>query len=549
MARVAFLLFAAPVLLAAPVALTNGDFSDGLRGWEIVCKLELCAEATTESSSSGRAASLKTSADAWTAIGLRQRVAISGGGPLVAEASIQKSAYNYNAYAALEVRLSIVYENAAGTHIGSCAEERNELPAAWTPLSVSCAPPPAAAATFVLVEFACVRGAANLLVDSVTVSSSSSSSSAAVPTAAPPVALAPRIVHFIFGLSADFGGKPFGLVHHLVIKAALQSVKPTVAYFHHANLPSGVWWERTRPLLSLRRVKPPTQIFGNSVRRFAHQADVLRLELLLQFGGVYLDLDVLLLKPIEDGLLASSEGIVLAHEGIDGTIGAGNALMIVRRNHTLMHDWYYRYRKFSDQVWNGFSVRLPMEMAIAKPGSVKLLPYTAFYWPPWNPWGVAQIYRAKRCILPDSLGLHLWETKMWASLLGKLQPEVINKRDTCFSRLAASVLDGSYDFSSATLSEEQPAETADQVIATHDLASLLSAETSHEASERIPGKPQALYHFRQGQPSTGSAAGGVGAACEDRDASCPQWAASGECTKNPGFMLPTCRKSCGACEK
>ena len=38
------------------------------------------------------------------------------------------------------------------------------------------------------------------------------------------------------------------------------------------------------------------QIFGNPVKRFAHQADVLRLELLLQFGGVYLDLDVLLLR-------------------------------------------------------------------------------------------------------------------------------------------------------------------------------------------------------------------------------------------------------------
>ena len=33
---------------------------------------------------------------------------------------------------------------------------------------------------------------------------------------------------------------------------------------------------------------------------------------------------------------------------------------------------------------------------------------------------------------------------------------------------------------------------------------------------------------------------------EDRDARCEQWASSGECTRNPGFMTSTCAKSCGA---
>ena len=56
--------------------------------------------------------------------------------------------------------------------------------------------------------------------------------------------------------------------------------------------------EQTRGLVALRRVRPPTTIFGHTVRKFAHQADVLRLELLQTFGGVYLDMDVLLLRPL-----------------------------------------------------------------------------------------------------------------------------------------------------------------------------------------------------------------------------------------------------------
>ncbi|RWV89625.1 hypothetical protein GW17_00048220 [Ensete ventricosum] len=41
--------------------------------------------------------------------------------------------------------------------------------------------------------------------------------------------------------------------------------------------------------------------------------------------------------------------------------------------------------------------------------------------------------------------------------------------------------------------------------------------------------------------------------CTDEDANCPQWAAKGECKRNPVYMLGTpdyygsCRKSCGAC--
>ncbi|KAK4743591.1 hypothetical protein SAY87_009903 [Trapa incisa] len=41
--------------------------------------------------------------------------------------------------------------------------------------------------------------------------------------------------------------------------------------------------------------------------------------------------------------------------------------------------------------------------------------------------------------------------------------------------------------------------------------------------------------------------------CTDEDENCPRWAATGECNKNPVFMMGspdyfgTCRKSCNAC--
>ena len=35
--------------------------------------------------------------------------------------------------------------------------------------------------------------------------------------------------------------------------------------------------------------------------------------------------------------------------------------------------------------------------------------------------------------------------------------------------------------------------------------------------------------------------------CRDDDSSCSSWAQSGECTRNPGFMLASCRLSCSVC--
>ena len=57
----------------------------------------------------------------------------------------------------------------------------------------------------------------------------------------------PPLLHFVFGLSHDFGGKPFGLAHHLVIKSAIKKLSPFRTYLYYAHEPSGEWWEVTQP--------------------------------------------------------------------------------------------------------------------------------------------------------------------------------------------------------------------------------------------------------------------------------------------------------------
>jgi hypothetical protein len=86
--------------------------------------------------------------------------------------------------------------------------------------------------------------------------------------------------------------------------SALETLKPSILYLHYVHPPSGFYWEEFvrnvqdsgNTKLELRKVRDVTEVWGNPVWHFAHKADVIRLEALKEFGGVYLDVDVLVTR-------------------------------------------------------------------------------------------------------------------------------------------------------------------------------------------------------------------------------------------------------------
>lgn len=114
----------------------------------------------------------------------------------------------------------------------------------------------------------------------------------------------PPYVHYVYGLSPTFGGRPFAFMQYLCMMSALRVLKPEVIYFHHVYEPDGWYWEQWKKAvkesgttrLELVKQRDVTEVFGNPVEHFAHKADVLRLEVLRDYGGVYLDVDVLVIR-------------------------------------------------------------------------------------------------------------------------------------------------------------------------------------------------------------------------------------------------------------
>ena len=198
------------------------------------------------------------------------------------------------------------------------------------------------------------------------------------------------LVHFIFGLSDDTDERRFTFAHYIAVRAAFVHLKPCKLLMHYHHLPLGKWWSHASRLVELRHVELPQEIFGRQIKSGAHRADVLRLQLLLAHGGLYLDLDVVVLHTFH-GLLRGRKSFLIGREGHPshgGFHGLCNAVLLARPNASFARRWLDEYHDFGDprvgDLWSEHSVQRPIKLAAAHPDEVHVLPYNAFFWPDWD---------------------------------------------------------------------------------------------------------------------------------------------------------------------
>lgn len=183
----------------------------------------------------------------------------------------------------------------------------------------------------------------------------------------------PNILHFI-----HVGGRPFSFIHFLSVYTAWKVNQPERIYFHHTEEPSGPWWRKAKPFLTLNQVPPVHEIYGRPIRYPAHMADVIRLEMLEHHGGIYLDLDIISLNAFQP---------LLHHDfvmGIEPGTGLCNAVILTRPGSAFIKHWREQYRNFDGELWNYHSVVLPWKLAQAHPEQIHVADKYAFFYPTHN---------------------------------------------------------------------------------------------------------------------------------------------------------------------
>ena len=217
----------------------------------------------------------------------------------------------------------------------------------------------------------------------------------------------PKIVHFVFGMTSDFGGKPFHLIHNIAIRSAHATLKPEKMYMYCKYEPeNNVHWEGIRHLVEIVKVEPPTEIFGNRILHYAHQSDIVRLTKLIELGGIYLDCDTLCLKPFDDLL---TEKFVMATQVNRGLC---NAIMLSEKESEFGKIWYNEYKSFNHQHWDQHSVILPEVLSQKYPNLITKLDSSAFFIPDCNDKEIPKIYE-QYVDRSNGYSIHLWEHVSW----------------------------------------------------------------------------------------------------------------------------------------
>ncbi len=220
-----------------------------------------------------------------------------------------------------------------------------------------------------------------------------------------PAATIPSIVHFVFALAPQ--SVPFSFVHYVAVLSAHLINRPAVILLHYHFPIYGPWFERLQedvPQLHHMWTELPTVVGNKALKKTAHRADVVRLQALLEFGGTYLDIDTICVRPF--GTLLEATTTVLAREGR----ALCNAVMLAPVNAEFLRIWRDAYAAaFNPEGWNEASVQLPARLAVRHPDSVTVLPESTFFLPSWTE--VHKIFVDVTPQIPTELvTLHLWES-------------------------------------------------------------------------------------------------------------------------------------------
>ena len=265
----------------------------------------------------------------------------------------------------------------------------------------------------------------------------------------------PRIVHFTWGLKGD-GAFTFAL--YLAIRAAQASIAPSAIKIHYTRLDrENRWFKALESHLTLVYHDPAEYLdaagFGAGGHRkewhVAHVADVLRLQILRDEGGIYLDSDAYALQSF-DAILRGARDVVMAHEG-GNRYGMANAVVVAKKGAPFVERWLKEYESFDEQDWNWHSVVLPKKLAARFPEEVCALSPTAFFWPLWTDSHVEYMHarlsgeEAREvqdrvrghggALYAEQLVYHAWSHNSYERFVERLTPEVVREEDTRFNIL------------------------------------------------------------------------------------------------------------------
>ncbi|XP_050404003.1 uncharacterized protein LOC126819871 [Patella vulgata] len=205
-------------------------------------------------------------------------------------------------------------------------------------------------------------------------------------------------VHFIY--------KELDMEVYMCILSAKKIQKPLVIYIIGDRPPLGKWWtkllEDVPELKFISRAMPRT-ISGSSVHWLAHASDLVRLQILLANGGIYMDTDEIFINSFEP-----LRNYTITMGIVDKITGMGNAVIVAQRHSTFLQTIHENYKSFNGSLYYHNSLKAAYKLWL-KDKSALNLESDNFYKPGW--YQDDKLYKEMGFEWKDQYAIHLWGTR------------------------------------------------------------------------------------------------------------------------------------------
>ena len=218
----------------------------------------------------------------------------------------------------------------------------------------------------------------------------------------------PKILHFIY-----FKEKEFQKHYYVCIKSAAVNMSDYKIIIHNDEEPvDNVWWNMTKSIdnVKINKYKRPTVFDNFQVGHVQYAADIARLEILYDYGGVYLDTDMLILKDFSS-IIDNDYSIIFSTES--GSHDYINSILISKpSNMFLMHilQIFKSYLRITDcwatHIREGVNTLLTRENT--NKYHIQILDHRSFFNFRWlDTWKFQNI---EQNITEEMFGVHLFDT-------------------------------------------------------------------------------------------------------------------------------------------
>lgn len=239
----------------------------------------------------------------------------------------------------------------------------------------------------------------------------------------------PNLIHFVWLTGPN--SREFSFVNYLAVRAAHDVQTPDRILMYVNEEPVGnPNWERIRPYVEMVKVDPPTTHNGFDLNHVQYQSDVLRLQILYEHGGVYLDTDMLLVQTLP---FLDTWTCVLSPDGVNDPQSMNAGIIVVEAGHPFIQRWLDAFE--INDTWAYGSVVLPWKLyeqdntGVALRSAYEFLP---FGWRDKSILGPRTEFTDE--MLKDAYTVHMWET-IWSDDLKRVDDHYLRTSDSVFAGL------------------------------------------------------------------------------------------------------------------